>query len=222
MTMLVPELPPLRLGRRAFVAWTGVVMARLGLRRPSAGPGRDGPEAGQDAGLEPALLAGLASAVLPAELGSDGVDAAVRGFRAWMRGYRPKAELLHGYGTGDLSFTTPLPTSAWRSQLAALDEAARRTHGTGFAAASATARAALVRESMRELTEPALPAPHRASHVAVALLAWYMASPDATDRCYGAAIMPNQCRPLAENTARPLPLRRRGPDGAPRRLGDRA
>ena len=48
------------------------------------------------------ILDALGDAVLPAELGADGVSRAVVEFQRWMDGYRPGAEANHGYGTGKI------------------------------------------------------------------------------------------------------------------------
>jgi len=42
-----------------------------------------------------------------------------------------------------------------------------------------------------------------AEHVAVAVLAWYMASSEALDLCYDAEIGRRRCRPLDQNPRRP-------------------
>jgi hypothetical protein len=48
-----------------------------------------------------------------------------------------------------------------------------------------------------------MPSPLRAEHVAVALLSWWLATPEATDRCYGVRISPETCRGIATAPAEP-------------------
>ena len=55
------------------------------------------------------LLMALAGAALPSELGREATTAAVDGFSRWLSGYRPGAELLHGYGASDIRRTPPSP-----------------------------------------------------------------------------------------------------------------
>ena len=52
----------------------------------------------------------------------------------------------------------------------------------------------------------AVPDPLQARHVAVALLAWWLATPDATDRCYGVRISPQTCRGIANAPQEPEAL----------------
>src|SRR5678815_392428 len=120
--------------RRTFVARvTGVIAAwpllgRIrGLRAmaAAASPPRLRPNA--------TILDALGDAVLPAELGADGVSRAVVEFQRWMDGYRPGAEANHGYGTGKIEHLPADPRPRWRSQLAALDADARR-NGPSFSA----------------------------------------------------------------------------------------
>lgn len=155
------------------------------------------------AALDPARLRALADAVLPTELGDDGVERVARGFERWLAGYREGAELLHGYGSHEIRVTGPSPALRWAGQLDALPR--------NFATMNRADREAAVR---RAVATPgarfdALPPIDRAPHVAVGLLAFYFSSPEATDLCYEARIGPNGCRPLADASRRPLPLARR-------------
>jgi len=68
---------------------------------------------------------------------------------------------------------------------------------------------ALVRAALAGQRINGLPQIDRASHLAVGLLAFFYASPEAADLCYQARIGSNSCRPLGDSGARPLPLARR-------------
>ncbi|MEP7344634.1 MAG: gluconate 2-dehydrogenase subunit 3 family protein [Gemmatimonadaceae bacterium] len=170
----------------------------------------------QPAVLDGALLLALANAVLPQELGKDAIAATARGFAAWLRGYRARAELLHGYGTEKLAYAAESPIARWQKQLHALDEASRAKGGKGFVADSVDERQRVVRAALAGEKLTGFPAPQAASHVALGLMAWYYDSPDATDQCYRADIGKNKCRPLALNPNEPVRLQRGG--AAPRGL----
>ena len=155
-----------------------------------------------------ALLEALGDAVLPAELGADGVARAAQAFEQWMDGYRPGAEANHGYGTGRIEQLPADPRPQWRSQLDALDTEARRT-GPSFSALPRERRQALVREALQSERGDALPNPLLAHHIALALLAHFYDSDVATDLCYEARIGRQQCRPLSAQRQQPVALTRK-------------
>ena len=161
------------------------------------------------AGLSPRMQA-LGQAVLPAELGSKRVVAIVDQFQRWIAGYREHAELVHGYGTSKLEWTGPTPATRWATQLDELDRAAVRDHGRPFAALPIAQRQELVRVALNFFKEERIPPVGRCPHVALALLAHFYASDAATDLCYDAKILRENCRPLAMSSRKPLPLARMG------------
>ena len=158
------------------------------------------------ADLDPALLRALAAAVLPSELGDGGISRTVAGFERWLAGYREGAELLHGYGTGEIRRTGPSPALRWAGQLRELDQAARKAGGKPFTGLDLAARQDLVRAALQGARPSGLPAVDRAPHVAVGLLAFFYGSPEAADLCYGVRIGGNSCRPLEESSRMPPPL----------------
>jgi hypothetical protein len=160
--------------------------------------------------LDPRLLRALGGAVLPSELG-EGMDRVVTGFERWLAGYREGAELVHGFGTGELRRTGPSPALRWANQLRELEAAALKQQGTGFARLTLPAQQALVREAVRAGGQriDRMPDTDQAQHVSVGLLAFFYGSPEAADFCYQARIGANSCRPLADSEARPLPLARK-------------
>lgn len=159
---------------------------------------------GQQPMLDPALLRALAHTVLPSELGDAGTERAATGFERWLAAYEPVAEESHGYGTGEISYLPAHPGPGWGAQLEALDLEARRRHGRGFPDLDPGARLDLVRRHFGE--ERRLPPPHEAAHVALGLLAWWVATPEATDLAYRVRIAKETCRPLADAPAPPQPL----------------
>lgn len=161
-------------------------------------------------GLDDELTRALGHAVLPAELGSDGIDRVVAGFHSWLEEYEPGAELNHGYGTADIEFTPDDPTISWQSQLNELEREAQRRFQLSFVRLDSEGRRGIVRRQISGDRLDRLPRPYRARHVAVGLLAYFYSTPEATDLCYQAAIGKNNCRPLARSPREPISLRRRG------------
>ena len=199
------SIPTLRASRRSVLGWLAAfVPAATGFRNAV-------PWLARLETLDEALLLALAPAILPGELGPDGTRRAAEALQKWVAGYRAGAEVNHGYGTERIRVTGADPSTRWALQLRSLESDARRTHGAGFAALSLDQRRALVRTQLTAERATAIPGDiAAASHVALALLASFYGSPDATDLCYEAAIAKNACRPLAAVTQRPVPLRRGG------------
>lgn len=154
--------------------------------------------------LDPVLLRALAHTVLPSELGEAGIERAAAGFGRWVAAYEPVAEADHGYGTDALEYLPAHPGPGWAAQLQALDLEARRRSGRGFAELDHAARQELVRRHLAG--ERSLPRIEGARHVALGLLAWWVATPEATDLAYRARIAKETCRPLADAPAPPQPF----------------
>ena len=150
-------------------------------------------------GMDPAVLRALAQAVLPSELGAAGLERAVTAFEQWLAGYKEGAEMLHGYGTGELHVTGPSPAVRWRAQLAAL--------GAGFRALSVAQRQDAVRAALADYKPGPLPEVDAAPHVALGLMAHFYGSAAGHDLCYLARIGQGTCRPLAQAPERPAPLK---------------
>jgi hypothetical protein len=156
--------------------------------------------------LDPGLLRVLAATVLPAELGATGTERAVAEFERWLAGYREGAEILHGYGSGEIRHTGPSPALRWSAQLAGLEAAARKARGGSFVSLGSAAREELVRAELSGTPAGGLPPIDRAPHIALGLLAHFYSSSAAHDLCYRARIGKETCRPLSEAPRRPLPL----------------
>ena len=181
------------LSRRAFVGTLAAAIPAAALVRRAHALAVD------DLSSDPRTLRALGEAVLPSELGTAGTASAVDLFQRWIAGYREGAELLHGYGTSTLEKAGPTPATKWAKQLARLE--AHR-----FAELSLDRRREMVRAELTELKIDRIGSVGRAPHVAVALLAHFYASPEATDLCYQAKIGKQTCRPLATSSRQPLPL----------------
>lgn len=154
--------------------------------------------------FDPVLLRALAHTVLPSELGAAGIERAAAGFERWVAAYEPVAEADHGYGTDALEYLPAHPGPGWAAQLQALDLEARRRSGRGFAELDHDARQELVRRHLAG--ERSLARVEDARHVALGLLAWWVATPEATDLAYRARIAKETCRPLADASAPPQPF----------------
>lgn len=151
------------------------------------------------AALDPKVLRALGRAILPTELGSAGVDRVASGFERWLAGYREGAELIHGYGTGEIRTAGPSPAVRWNAQLQAFAK-------KSFLTATAGEQRRLVLEALAGVRLGPLLQFDRAPHIAVGLLGFFYATPEATDLCYQARIGPNTCRPLDQSPRKPLPL----------------
>ena len=155
--------------------------------------------------LDAGMVRALCAAILPSSVGPDGAARVAGEFQAWLSGFRPGAERNHGYGTGELTFNPDDPTPRWSDQLAQLDSEARREHERLFAEVAVPERQTLIASALSEVGQ-SIPTPIGADHVAVAVLAFFYASPEATNLCYGAAINRQTCRPLSESPRPPVIL----------------
>lgn len=201
--------------RRTFVGWLSGLAAALGIGvrgRPAQANPRE--PAQQNGSLDAAMVRSVADVVLPSELGEDGITRVSRAFGQWIGGYRPGVELVHPYGSAELRQTGESPLGRWRTQLSALERSAREKHQRAFTALPRDQRRALVMQALADDRLTRLPDPLQANHVAMAMLAWYFATPEAVDLCYSAQIGRNQCRPLVHSSREPLPIKdRRRPMG---------
>lgn len=192
--------------RRSFLKRSATAMSALVLTRCAPGAADSEGDPSGNAELPGGTLRAVGDVVLPGELGSAGKERVVSGFETWLAGFRPVVEQNHGYGTSRISYGPPHPGPAWAAQLEALDLEAQHRHGSSFADLPAASREALVRNALEDLDGSGLPSPLRAGHVALALMARYYDSAEATDRCYGVQIGERTCRGLGAVSERPRPL----------------
>jgi len=197
------------LSRRTFVSWLGGIGAAFGIgARARTGEARvaidESPE--QSATLDLTTVTRLAEVVLPGELGDDGFTRVSRGFTQWIGGYRQGAELVHPYGSTNIQQTGASPAGRWRDQLAALDRDARAKHQRGFNILARDQRRDVVLSALGAERTNRMPDALDANHVALALISWFFATPEASNLCYQSRIDRNQCRPLVNAPRQPLPL----------------
>ena len=186
----------------AIAAGTVVAAGDSGAQQPAATQAATPARRALDTGT----LAAVGDAVLPESLGAAGRTKAVRAFSTWIAAYQPVAEEMHGYGNAEITYTPADPAPGWNAQLEALDLLSRRKFRRGVAAIDTTKRRELIATQIGR-AGTRLPAnPLQAAHVAVALMAHWADSSDATDLVYAAKIGKGECRILADSPRKPLPL----------------
>lgn len=196
-----------RSSRRKFLKTSGAVVAAVAAPAGAAAKLAQESQA-LNLSLDLPLLHAFAEAVLPEEIGADGVRDALRDFVTWMNGFEPVAELPHPYlSSVEVQYGPPHPGPRWASQLQALDLLATKQHGSGLASLPVDKRRELIAADLeRHDVDGDLPRPAHAGHVAVGLLARFYSRPGAADLAYGARINARACRDLASGATMPEPL----------------
>jgi hypothetical protein len=164
-------------------------------------------------GLELRRLLPVAHVVLPAELGSARVERATAEFSRWIANFREDEETLHPYGSDRLGATGASPAAAWAGQLAALDSmaSARDPQKRPFGLTTNEIKHEVLSQALAGLRLTArVPSAISAPHVAIALLAHFLESPEAHNLAYERTIDPKTCRPLVASSREPVALRRAG------------
>jgi hypothetical protein len=172
------------------------------------------------------LLGDLAGVVLPSSLTADDRRRVVESYVSWLGAYQPGADLLALEDSAFLSelpferamrAVTIDPIVQCAGQLEALARLSVATFARSFAELAPGEKAEVVRRVLGEvisglrlttrnpLGDPAIwlagPAAFiglPSDHVAITLMAFYFASPDAIERCYGARLRPRTCRGFAD------------------------
>lgn len=193
----------------AFAATAAVSGCKLETRVPATASGSATdrlPGSERLTGFDQGLLTAVGSAVLPAELGEQGQQAAVKSFIAWADGYDPVAEEMHGYGYSEIRYLPADPSPAWRAQLTALDLLARRSRQLPFSQLPVEARREVLTSVLQGVPGDRLPDPLTAPHIALALMSHWAASGDAWDLALGVKVQTGNCRVLGDANAKPLPI----------------
>ena len=193
--------------RRTFLKSSGAVVAAVAV---PAGAATAVAQESQSLSLslDLPLLQAFAEAVLPEEIGPDGVRDALRDFVNWINGFEPVAELPHPYlSSVEVRYGPPHPAPRWAAQLQALELLATKQHGATLAELSLETRRKLVAADLeRHDAEGDFPRPAYAGHVAVGLLARFYSRPKAADLAYGVRINAAACRDLASGADMPAPF----------------
>ena len=193
-----------RKSRRKFLKSSGAVVAAVAAPAGAAAAAGQEPQS-LSLSLDLPLLRAFAEAVLPEEIGPEGVRDALRDFVTWINGFEPVAELSHPYlSSVEVRYGPPHPAPRWAAQLQALDLLATRQHGASLAELPVKARRELIEADLeRHDAGEDLPRPAYAGHVAVGLLAHFYSRPRTNDLAYRARINPAACRDLASGADAP-------------------
>ena len=192
------------LPRRRFLKASAGVVSGLAL----TSCGKETPQPGQAApGLDRTTLDALARIALPhGALGDAGVSRAVDEFLAWLAGFEPVAERDHGYGTSDVAYGPPHPAPLWASQLEALNIEADKRYAMSYPALDPVRQRQILEHQLPQHLPDDLPYAGAASHVAIGLIAWFYATPDANDLVLQARVGRQMCRGLDTAPRKPEPL----------------
>ena len=185
------------MNRRTVLQWLAAIPAVLPFQslRVFAQPRELTPDA-------VAALHAIASTVLPATLGDQGIRGVTDKFIGWTRGYREGVALTHGYGHPRLQKSGPTPVPGYVAQLAALSAEAK-ARGGAWASLDLETRRALLDAAFAKAGVRGLPARPAGQHVIADLMAFYFRSSEANDDCYKALINREVCRPIAITTRKP-------------------
>jgi len=158
-------------------------------------------------GLDRAVLDALGRIVLPrSALGDEGITRVIVAFLAWLDGFDPVAERDHPYDAGEILYGPPDPAPLWQSQLEALNLEADKRYGARYIDLNETRQREILERQLPEHIPEDMPYAGAATHVAIGLVAWFYATPEANDLAHEARIGRETCRGLASGATAPEPL----------------
>ena len=131
----------------------------------------------------------IAPIVLPS-LGRTRTDAVAAKFVEWVHGYRPGAEMEHGYGVTRLQTKPESPLARYHSQLDAIR-------------AKGPVTKASIESILDEAQVKTLPRMPGQGHVIADLMSFFYQSPEGDDLCYEADIRRDECGGIAATTKNP-------------------
>lgn len=192
--------------RRRFLKASAGVVSGLALVSCADEPVAD---RATSAGLDRTVLDALGRVVLPrAALGEDGVARMVTEFLTWLDGFEPVAEKDHLYGAGEILYGPPHPAPLWQSQLEALTLEADKRFGATYVDIDEARQREILERQLPEHIPVEMPYAGAATHVAIGLIAWFYATPEANDLALDAKVGRETCRGLESGATRPEPLER--------------
>ncbi len=158
-------------------------------------------------GLDRAVLDALARIVLPrTSLGDAGVLRVTGEFLDWLEGFAPVTERDHPYYSSEINYGPPDPAPLWGAQLDALNLEAQQRFETEFPALSEDQRRYILDRQLPKNIPQDLTYAGNAPHVAIGLLSWFYATPEANDLALRAQIHRQSCRGLESGPNKPAPL----------------
>ncbi len=191
-------------GRRDFLKTSTAAVTAAGLGGCERGD-RSVSEPRTPRRLHRELLRAIGDAVLPGAIGADGREKAIVAFEVWLQEFTPNAELVHPYGGWEVAYGPEDPSPRWAEQLDDLERLARQRSMASFGELSRDDRRTLIADAIED-AGPGFPTPAEAQHVAVALMAHYFRSTEATNQVYGVAINKLQCRVITTAGEKPPAL----------------
>lgn len=157
--------------------------------------------------LDRPVLDVVARIVLPrTALGETGVARVTNEFLTWLDGFEPVAERDHPYGSGEISYGPPDPAPLWQSQLQALSLEADKRYGASYADIDGARQREILERQLPDHLPDDMPYAGSATHVAIGLLAYFYATPEANDLAHDAKIGRETCRGIDSGADRPPPL----------------
>lgn len=156
--------------------------------------------------LDRAMLDALGSIVLPqTALGDAGIVRVVGEFLAWLDAFEPVTERDHPYYSPEINYGPPHPAPLWGAQLDALNIEAQQRFDMGFPALAEDRKRFILDRQLPTNIPQDLPYAGNAPHVAIGLLAWFYATPEANDLALQANIGRQSCRGLQGSPDKPTP-----------------
>jgi hypothetical protein len=152
------------------------------------------------------VLDALGDIVLPrTALGDAGIVRVIGEFVAWLDAFEPVTERDHPYYSPEINYGPPHPGPLWGAQLDALNIEAQQRFETEFPALGEDQRRYILDRQLPTNIPQDLPYAGNAPHVAIGLLSWFYATPEANDLALQAKIGRQSCRGLQSSPDKPAP-----------------
>jgi len=191
--------------RRRFLKASAGVVSGLALGSCDDEQGVQATVAGS---LDRHTLDALGRIVLPrSALGDAGVARVIDDFLTWLDGFEPVSERDHPYDSAEIHYGPPDPAPLWNAQLEALDIEAGKRYSAAYAAIGEARQTEILKNQLPEHLPGDMPYAGEAAHVAIGVLAWFYATPEANDLALESKIGRYTCRGLESGVDKPEPLR---------------
>lgn len=158
-------------------------------------------------GLDWSMLEALSRIVLPRNaLGDAGLTRAIGDFLTWLEGFEPVSERDHSYGSNEVFYGPPDPVPLWRVQLDALTIEATKRFAAPYTEISEDRQKEILVHQLPDQLPEDMPYAGAATHVAIGLIAWFYATPEANDLALQAKIGRQTCRGLQTGPDKPAAM----------------